>query len=345
MKTTRPILWLSIVALLLGGCDGVVVRKYSTHGPSSEITGSEIPGTGNTSDNTAGGNVTQGNAVDRSDAIAPEENLAQCGGGGGIIDVVEDTSQNWYQLLTTQYQLPATTPLLQMLSQLSGCFKLPDPERSYKLSVYGAMQSESDRALYGDLGSDWDIAYILTPSINFAPAAEGNGTDAGTGMRTLESVVLTLTDARSGAKVAVSLGSPGKNISLAALIRRAYGAPVADMEELDYLDRWHSTPEGTAVSAAFIDAFNQMILAASKHDLERVAEMGRRTGYVRDLPQTALMPIRQAQMRLAELKFYAGAIDGVAGAGMAKALSAFQRATGLRVTGQLDVASSAALAR
>ena len=340
MKTTRLILSLSIVALLLGGCDGVVVRKYSTHGPSSEITGSEIPGSGNNSGNTAGGNVTQGNAVDRSDAIAPEENLAQCGGGGGIIDVVEDTSQNWYQLLTTQYQLPATTPLLQQLSQLSGCFKLPDPERSYKLSVYGAMQSQTDRALYGDLGSDWDIAYILTPSINFAPVI-----DAGTGMRKLESVVLTLTDARSGAKVAVSLGSPGKNVSLAALIRRSYGAPAADMEELDYLDRWHSTPEGTAVSGAFIDAFNQMILAAGKHDLERAAEMGRRTGYVRDLPTAVLMPVRQAQMRLAELKFYAGAIDGVAGVDMAKALSAFQRAKGLRVTGELDVASSAALAR
>jgi hypothetical protein len=333
MKTTRPILWLSILALLLGGCDGVVVRKYSTHGP-----GSEIPRTGNTSGNTAGGNVTQGNAVDRSDAIVPEENLAQCGGGGGIIDVVEDTSQNWYQLLTTQYQLPATTPLLQMLSQLSGCFKLPDPERSYKLSVYGAMQSESDRALYGDLGSDWDIAYILTPSINFAP-------DAGTGMRKLESVVLTLTDARSGAKVNVSIGSPGKNVSLSALIRRSYGAPAADMQELDYLDRWHSTPEGTAISGAFIDAFNQMILAAGKHDLERAAEMGRSTGYVRDQPTAVLMPVRQAQMRLAELKFYAGAIDGVAGLGMAKALSAFQRAKGLRVTGQLDLASSAALAK
>ena len=341
MKTTRPIpiLWLSIVALLLGGCDGVVVRKYSTHGPSSEINGSEIPGSGNNSGNTAGGNATPGNAVDHSDAIAPEENLAQCGGANGIIDVVEDTSQNWYQLLTTQYQLPATAPLLQQLSQLSGCFKLPDPERSYKLSVYGAMQSESDRALYGDLGSDRDIAYILTPSINFAAATDGNG------MRKLDTVALTLTDARSGAKVAVSLGSPGKNVSLAALIRRSYGAPGADMQELDYLDRWHSTPEGTAVSSAFIDAFNQIILAAGKHDLERAAEMGRRTGYVRDQPTAVLMPVRQAQMRLAELKFYAGAIDGVAGAGMAKALSAFQRAKGLRVTGQLDVASSAVLAR
>ena len=38
-------------------------------------------------------------------------------------------------------------------------------------------------------------------------------------------------------------------------------------------------------------------------------------------------------------------IDGVAGVAMAKALSAFQRANGLRVTGQLDMASSMALAR
>ena len=66
----------------------------------------------------------------------------------------------------------------------------------------GAPQSESDRALYGHLGSDWDIAYTLVPLINFAPV-----TNDGTGMRKLETS-LTLTDARSGAQVTISSGSP-----------------------------------------------------------------------------------------------------------------------------------------
>lgn len=43
-----------------------------------------------------------------------------------------------------------------------------------------------------------------------------------------------------------------------------------------------------------------------------------------------------AQRRLAELGLYAGAIDGVFGQGTARAISSFQKAYGLDVTGQLD---------
>ncbi len=318
MKTTRSLLWLSIFTLFLGGCEGVVVRKYSTHGPNSEVVPSapDAP-------------VVAQHQTVVADSRSFEFALCTT---HGIMDVVEDTSQNWYQTLTLQYQLPATTPLLRMLIEQSGCFNHPDPDRSYKRSVYGAMQSESDRALYGDLGSDWDIDYTLTPSINFAAGTDGNG------MRKLETAALTLTDARSGAQVAINLGvAAGNDFSFGALARER---GIVDM------DAWQSTPEGAAISGAFIDAFNQMLIVASKHDYERAQEMGRRTGFVRDDEVHAvLMPIRQAQMRLAELKFYAGAIDGVAGVGMAKALSAFQRAKGLRVTGQLDLASSAALAK
>ena len=136
--------------------------------------------------------VSDAAVVARSQAVRAESDSLQldgCGSRIGVIDVVEDTSQDCYQTLTTQYQLPATTPLLHMLIKRSGCFRLADPVRSNQVSFMGAAQSESDRALYGDLGSDWDIAYTLAPSINFAPV-----TDAGTGMRKLET---SLTDAES----------------------------------------------------------------------------------------------------------------------------------------------------
>ena len=322
MKHPRALCLLTI-ALLLGGCSGVVVRKYSTHGqddpPSSEV-------------------VSDAPVVARSPAVRAESDTPQldgCGSPIGVIDVVEDTSQDWYQTLTTRYQLPATTPLLHMLIERSGCFRLADPVRSHQVSFMGAAQSERDRALYGDLGSDWDIAYTLAPSINFAPV-----TETGTGMRKLETS-LTLTDARSGAQVIISLGTPS-GFSFGALVK-TYAA--SDMDSVAYLDVWHSTPQGRAISDAFMAAFNQALIAVRKHEIERAEEMGRRTGYVRDVPTAVLMPVRQAQSRLAELNFYSGAIDGVAGAGMAKALSDFQHANGLRVTGQLDLASSTALAR
>lgn len=52
-----------------------------------------------------------------------------------------------------------------------------------------------------------------------------------------------------------------------------------------------------------------------------------------------------AQRRLAQLGLYGGAIDGVFGQGTARAVSSFQKANGLEVTGQLDEPTYVALVK
>jgi len=312
MKNTGPFLCLSLLTLLFGGCEGVTVRKYSTHGP--------------TSGNTAGSNDVDYHqtaiVTERDDGASNTEGFG-CTSPFGIIEVAEDTSQDWFQTLTTQYRLPATTPLLTLLIQHSGCFIIADPNRNRTLSAYGQMQSKEDLALYGDLGSDKDVDYILSPSIKFAQV---DGTDK----RVVGSVLLTLTDARSHAQVDIGIAS-NKHLSFGALV---------DAYRVVGMEAWQNTPHGPAISDALMDAFSDVARAAGHHEVLRADEMGRREGHA-----SVLMPVRQAQIRLAELTFYSGVINGVTGAGMTKALSEFQRAKGLPVTGKLDWATSAALER
>ena len=75
MKHSRA-LWLLTIALLLGGCSGVVVRKYSTHQvypPSSEV-------------------VSDASVVARSQAVRAESDSLQLDGCGSPIDGVADVA-------------------------------------------------------------------------------------------------------------------------------------------------------------------------------------------------------------------------------------------------------------
>jgi|GEM_PF-6214766 len=260
MKSTRLFVWLSLFTLVFGGCDGVTVRKYSTHGPGSE--------------NTARSNAVEDHqtaiVTERKDGASNADGFG-CTSPFGIIEVAEDTSQDWFQTLTTQYRLPATKPLLTALIQHSGCFIIADPNRNRTLSAYGQTQSKEDLALYGDLGSDQDVDYILSPSIKFAQV--GTGTDK----RVVESVLLILTDARSHAQVDIGTTS-NRHLSFGALVD-TYG--VVGMEA------WQNTPHGTAISDALMDAFSDVARAAGHHEVLRADEMGRRKGHVSALTTVA----------------------------------------------------------
>jgi peptidoglycan hydrolase-like protein with peptidoglycan-binding domain len=63
------------------------------------------------------------------------------------------------------------------------------------------------------------------------------------------------------------------------------------------------------------------------------------------MPSAAGSPltIRLAQIRLAELNLYSGAIDGQMGSATLTALKTFQRVRGLPESGALDAATSTAL--
>jgi len=280
---------------------------------------------------------------------------------------VEDTTQDWYQLLTTQYQLPATTPLLRLLIQQSNCFVIVDRGRAM-----AQMQTERDMARNGDLRANSNMGagqmvaadYTMTPSIQFAQQTGGGGIGAlvgmlnpyaglvAGGMRKVDAATtLILVDGRSGVQVAISEGvASKKDFSFGAIVGGGGGAVG--------MGAWQSTPQGKVIAGAFMDAFNQMVQATRGYAAQRTGPNGLGTGGAlgvsgANTPPTpvsiaqasAPLNIRSAQIRLAELTLYSGAIDGQAGAGTSGAIKKFQAIRGLPVSGVLDAATSAALSK
>ena len=335
------VLMFPLLACSLIGCaTGVTVGERSDRGP---VTGSA-----------AGGN-----------AVGASAQLERCSEPLGTLAVVEDTTQDWYQLLTTQYQLPSTTPLLRLMIQQSNCFVVVDRGRALD-----AMHLERDLQRDGELrdgsnmGGGQMVAadYTLTPSIQFAQQTGGGGVGAvvgmlnpvaglfAGGMRKIQAATtLILVDGRSGVQVAISEGvASKKDYSFGAIAGGSGGAAG--------IGAWQSTPQGKVIGGAFMDAFNQMVSASRNYAAQRTGPNGLGTGgalAVDGAPaaaapaQVTAAPLNapQVQIRLAELELYSGAIDGQMGSGTLDALRKFQRVRGLPVSGQLDAATSAALAR
>jgi len=108
------------------------------------------------------------------------------------------------------------------------------------------------------------------------------------------------------------------------------------------------------ITAAFMDAYNQMVVALRNYKAQSVQGQGLGGGGKLGVDggvapsQTkagAAMSMREAQERLNGLGYNVGTPDGAAGPKTAKALREFQQAQGLPVTGKLDTATAGALSR
>jgi len=293
-------------------------------------------------------------------AVGASSQLMRCEAPLGTLAVAEDSTQEWYQLLTTQYHLPSTTPLLRLLIQQSNCFVIVDRGRALEL-----MRSERQIANQGELRPNSNMGkgqmvaadYTMTPSIQFAQQTGGGaaGAIAGLfspvaglvagGMRKVEAATtLILVDGRSGVQVAVSEGVASKKDFSFGAIGGGGGAAVG-------LGAWQNTPQGKIIAGAFMDAFNQMVKAARSYTAQATGPRGLGTGGALAVdgasksPPVAYLTVREAQAKLTKLGYYDGPIDKIIGKRTVAALSAFQRDNGLPVTGRLDSATMAALAK
>jgi hypothetical protein len=165
------------------------------------------------------------------------------------------------------------------------------------------------------------------------------------------STTMMLTDSRSSVQVAATQGS-AKNIDFGvAGLFDHFGSGGAS------LGAYSETPEGKVIAAAFLDAYNQMVKAVREYAPQRVAG-GLGTGGNLSVDgagnsSAAIMgsaasgagdySLADAQRKLAQLGLYSSKVDGVPGPGTNRAISTFQKANGLSVTGQLDAATIDAL--
>ncbi len=159
--------------------------------------------------------------------------------------------------------------------------------------------------------------------------------------------MLTLVDNRSGVQVSASEGSASKSdfAGLGKLIGNSAGGS---------LGGYQNTPEGKVIAAAFMDAYNQMVVSLRNYKAQSVQGQGLGGGGRLTVDGSAApsqtragasMSMREAQERLSGLGYNVGTPDGSAGPRTTKALREFQKDKGIAVTGRLDTATQDALSR
>ncbi|NHZ94989.1 hypothetical protein [Massilia sp. CCM 8734] len=157
----------------------------------------------------------------------PNSQLEHCPGALGTLSFGKDAEQS------------GTLPLLRLMVRASNCFTLADAapkpgRRTFASSDYTATPSLSfgDGAAVGRLGSLHDVA--LQPS-----------------------TLLTLTDNRSGAALAVAQGSAS---------HWRFGAAGGFFNGgFAGADSYTGTPQGKVLVAAMVDSYNQVVRSLKRH--------------------------------------------------------------------------------
>lgn len=314
---------------------------------------------GGCSDMSMGGskNPIGGSAAGSSTANASKA-LEHCARPLGTLAVEEDTSERWYLVLTTQYHLPATTPLIRLMIQQSNCFVVVDRGRAMN-----NMMRERDLRSSGELRGNSNMGkgqivaadYVVTPTIQFSQNTGGGGLAGLAGlaggygaligavagsMKTSEaSTTLTLTDTRSSVQVSASQGSAhNTDFGFGALGIGGGAAGAAGA--------YSKTPQGKVIAAAFMDSYNEMVKAVRVYAPQKV-DGGLGTGGKLTVDGSSgsqiAFSIADAQRRLADLGLYTSTVDGLSGPGTVGAIRKFQKIRGLPANGQLDDVTIGAL--
>ena len=324
---------IGVFALALGGCANMPA----------------VPGMGGQSSSTAGSSSAGKQLADQS-----------CTAPLGTVNIDEDTSQNWYNVLTAQYQLPSLIPVIRLLVQQSNCFVIVDRNAglNHSLQERQLMQEGLLRANSNVHGNQIVAAdYTIEPSITFSNS--NVGAIAGTlgsfiplpgaaniaGQLNMKSAqaVLTMVDNRSSVQLAAATGS-AEGFDLGGFSTGTIHGKYAS------LGAYTTSPQGKVVLAAFIDAYNHLVVAVRNYKEQHVAGglgTGGRLGVQGSggAPAQSALSMLDAQRKLNSLGFHVGVPDGQYGPHTRLALTEFQRAHGLPTTGRLDSGTASLLAQ
>ena len=265
MNSARLSLAVAVGALFLAGCQTTDMQMGS-QSAKTVATGSAA---GTASANTSG-------------------SLERCASPLGTVSLIENQSAGWYTILRNEYRLPPTANLLRLLVQQSNCFVVVERGaagmnamgRERDLMASGEMRQGSNFGRGQMVASD----YGLSPEIVFSNSNAGgmggglgglvggrySGVLAAVGgnLQTKEaSALLTLIDNRSGVQVAASEGSASKTDF------GAFGS-VFGSGGAGGLGGYTNTAQGKVISAAFMDAFNQMVVALRSYKAQTVQGQG-----------------------------------------------------------------------
>jgi len=97
--------------------------------------------------------------------------LEKCAATMGTVAIVEDTHASWYGILTGQWRLGSTVPVLKLLVQQSNCFVVVERGRAMG-NIMGerALEQSGEMRKGSNFGKGQMVAadYSMSPSITFS---------------------------------------------------------------------------------------------------------------------------------------------------------------------------------
>jgi len=241
---------------------------------SIALCGCVTTGTGSTASTGAAGGATSVNA---------NENLERCDATLGTLAMDDGRGKEWFASFGRATSVTTIEPLIRLAVQQSNCFvitSIGNNRTESKISAITDKQRNSGEFRAGSKqhkGQRVAADYYMEPAIiinNDSTGAMagalggllGNravGAIAG-GLESKVSVVtLTLYDIRSGVQISISEGSSTATNYGAAL--GAFGSSAGGA-----LGGFSRTPEGKATVAAFMDAYNKMVISLRNYRAQDV---------------------------------------------------------------------------
>lgn len=236
-----------------------------------------------------GGSVSQGTnstavtgAAAGGTSAGASSDLERCAQPFGTLAVDDGRNDHWYGAFRTATGVTNIEPLLRLAVQQSNCFVLTSIGNSRldsRISAITQKQRNSGEFRAGSKqqkGQRVAADYYMEPAIIINNDAIGGlasgvgglfggvGAAIGAGLTTKNSVVtLSLFDIRSQVQISASEGSSTATNFGAAL--GGFGGGVGGA-----LGGFSRTPEGKATVAAFLDAYNGMVIALRNYEAQDV---------------------------------------------------------------------------
>jgi hypothetical protein len=215
-------------------------------------------------------------------SVGANANLERCSAPLGTLAVDDGRGKEWYASFGQATQVTSIEPLLRLAVQQSNCFvitSIGNNRTESKLSGITDKQRNSGEFRAGSRqqkGQRVAADYYLEPAIIINNESTGKiagglasllGGGLGSIAGSLESkasvVTLTMFDIRSGVQIAISEGNSTATNFGAAL--GAFGGGAAGG-----LSGFSRTPEGKATVAAFMDAYNSMVVSLRNYKAQDV---------------------------------------------------------------------------
>lgn len=225
--------------------------------------------------------TTATGAAGGANAQNANSQLERCDRSLGTLAVVEDTQASWYGILTGQWGLGSTTPVLKLMVQQSNCFVVVERGRAMNNMMQERALEDSGELRKGSKfhkGQMVSADYSMSPSITFANNNAGGASGALGGMSGAlgvlgaiagsmnvkeASTLLTLIDNRSSVQLAAAEGS-ARNMDFGA-IGGLLGSAAGGIG-----GGYSNTAEGKVIVAAFTDSYNNLVRAVRNYKAQEV---------------------------------------------------------------------------